>query len=151
MNDQLKAELTQLLADQLRDLEDRDPTWGTWSDIAEYAMDFFYGEPQDAPENEADLGQDSGGDGGGTACCGGFCNFDGPDDSGDPVPLLPMMVEIPTERVTELTGVVLPPGYSVVYDLDPLSPTEALGLLRESGSAESAPSPQPPAPEDERK
>ena len=148
MHAELRRRLTALLADEFRNQE----PLGSWDDAAEIAMDFFYGEAENATTPEADLGQDSIRDGSGTACCGGRCPSDAPDD-GDPgvrgAAIVPMMVQLPTDLGTmeALLGIMNSGEYPPLF-LGPRPPTEESGPPPGSdpdGSAPSAPQSAPGA------
>lgn len=77
MNDQLRRELTEALAEHLFDNSEKRPFGGTWEQLAQDAMEFIYGEQEQEADDVAD---DQNGPG--CRCGSGGCAGDDHDPAG---------------------------------------------------------------------
>lgn len=113
MNDQLRRELTEALAEHLFDNSEKRPFGGTWEQLAQDAMEFIYGEQEQEADDVAD---DQNGPG--CRCGSGGCAGDDRDPAG--ITLLgvvhpPTTADLPTvEELRSRFVYVVDPQYVTV-------------------------------------
>ena len=154
MNDQLRQELTELLADHLREQFVAPEYPGIrqlqWLAVAETVMDFMYGggdeqEPSDAVADDnrvSDLYR----------CRCSKCGGPGCPDVVDLEFDDRRLMELTQEQVYSMYGLlgVMPVDRPDAYGLDPTRPSGESGPLPGSVNEETSPSPQPPGSGDDR-
>ncbi len=128
MNDQLRRELTETLAEHLSDRSETRPYGGTWEQIAQDAMEFIYGETTQETQPATDRNHGSG------LCSCGDC---GPRSDTDPagITLLGVVDPPTTEDLPTLEEF----RSRFVYAVDPRYVTAVPDPAPGSGSVQTAP------------